>query len=1427
MNRSTRLRACGGILAALFMVCPAWGATVIYVDAGATGADDGTSWADAYPSVQPALDAAEAGDEVWVAAGTYVENVTLKDAVALYGGLAGTEDPATFDLAERDFAAHETILDGNQAGYVVSTPNGATVSTRIDGFTITNGRRGVSCYSSTPAIANNKIVNNTGRGIDMSVPSSSSSPVVIVNNTIVGNTGTGIYVSASSSSSSSMTIMHNTLTDNGDGGIAVLAGFWSAAVTTITVGDNIVTGNVRYGIGITVPYSASLVTITGNTITGNKDALDGGGIHASRGSSPSEAVLLIIGNTITGNSARSGGGIFCTLSLATITGNTITDNVASTSGGGVFSSRSAIIDNTIANNTTTGPIGVGGGICVSGQSSTATITGNMISGNTAGYGSGIYCYSTSPVITHNTITGNGIQGVDLRTLGGAGVHLELSSATITHNAITANSGGIYCTRGDPQITDCIISDNVAWQGGAIAILDGSPTITNCTFSNNMAKSGPGGGIYLDKGSPAIRNCTFIRNTAGTRDGGGISINMGTLTAVGCVFRGNKAFHGGGVHIRGGTANIASSAFAGNEAYRGGGTYTESGNLAVTNCTLSGNIASSSSSSAAGGVHGRLLGSTALTNSIVWSNIAFLSPEVYNVTSTYSNIRGGPSGEGNIELAPLFVRNPSPGPDGVWGTADDDYGDLRLQPDSPGIDAGNNAAVPADVTTDLAGQPRFMDDPRMPDGGSGTPPIVDMGAYEYREQTVATPRFDPDGGSYNLPPRVTITCTTAGASIHYTTDGSEPTESDPVIESGQSVLVSTDTPTTLQARAWKESLEPSGVKEAQYWRPVIIHVALNGSDAADGSSWATAKRTVQAGIDTAQAGDWVWVAAGTHTPTDDGDRTKSITMKADVALFGGFAGTEDPAAFTPADRDLTANETILSGDLLGNDNGQVAHNEPTRHDNSFHVVVGADNASLDGFTITGGNANGDPGAADSGGGMYNDRSSPTVANCAFKGNSAVSLGGGMYNRGNMATLVRCTFTGNVADIGGGMANDDSAVVEVRGCVFKNNAATDGFHGGAGMYNGANSDVTVTASTFTGNTGPVGGGMCNGENSRAYLTQCLFSGNHVSWSFTMGAGMLNRPDSNVTLFYCTFVGNVVAGEGGYGGAVTSWFGTTNIINSVFWGNIAAYGAQLYRVPTTAFTVTYSNVQGGWTGTGNIDADPRFASPWGNYRLLPGSPCIDAGSNTVGLPIGTTDLDGRPRIADGNGDGTARADMGAYEYAGSPTVVGLVSRKSHGAAGEFDLDLPLDGGLFAFGECRGGGMSELIITFSEPVFAADGVPDASEVSLSAGVVQDVDLAGDRITVQLSGVAETTCLALTLAGLVDAAGNPLPGQQASFRILAGDVDGDGTVGILDLMQVRNGLNQPVTDDTPQADVNADGQISVLDLVTVRNRLNASVVCP
>jgi hypothetical protein len=180
--------------------------------------------------------------------------------------------------------------------------------------------------------------------------------------------------------------------------------------------------------------------------------------------------------------------------------------------------------------------------------------------------------------------------------------------------------------------------------------------------------------------------------------------------------------------------LSNVTFSGNSAsYGGGGMFNHRSSPTLSNVTFSGNSASDG-----GGVSNEDSSPT-LTNCILWGNTASSGPQIRNDASsspsvTYSLVQGGyAAGTDIIDADPLFVRNPDPG-DGDWTTpGDNDYGDLRLRAGSPAIDAGNNTAVPAGVSVDLAGNPRFIDHPR-PDFASGTtpigtPPIVDLGAYE--------------------------------------------------------------------------------------------------------------------------------------------------------------------------------------------------------------------------------------------------------------------------------------------------------------------------------------------------------------------------------------------------------------------------------------------------------------------------------------------------------------------------------------------------------------------------------------------------------------------------------------------------------------------------------------------------------------------------
>ncbi|MHC4508192.1 MAG: WD40 domain-containing protein [Planctomycetota bacterium] len=464
---------------------------------------------------------------------------------------------------------------------------------------------------------------------------------------------------------------------------------------------------------------------------------------------------------------------------------------------------------------------------------------------------------------------------------------------------------------------------------------------------------------------------------------------------------------------------------------------------------------------------------------------------------------------------------------------------------------------------------------------------------------------------------------------------------------------------------------------------------------DGKTWATAFSDLQNALSIAQPDTEIWVAAGTYTPDrGTGARTASFHLKSGVRLLGGFDGAETSSY----QRDPYNNETILSGDLKGNDGPNFVKND----ENSYHVVTAHEtypNAVLDGFVITGGNANG-PAEFQyhDGGGIHSTANKLTLINCTFRSNSADGHGGGMYHNsgrsdlsltscafsnnrttnlphthgwgggivisGATGRMVNCTLEGNLANDGGGAFLSGTSGFVLQNCTFIGNQAL-GMGGGIRGY--GVSAYSLINCRFVGNSSHYGGGgVLNGGGCKATLVNCIFVGN----SSRHGAGgMLNWPSKSdhavARLTNCTFMANSsrvkTAGLANVGKC------SSTLTNCILWSNTdrgdSLESAQIHGERTV---IDHCCIQG-WTGklggTGNFADNPLFVDPNGpdsqigtvddGLRLSPGSPCINAGGNSA-IPADTFDLDtdgdteeripfdidGKPRILNGT------VDIGAHE-------------------------------------------------------------------------------------------------------------------------------------------------------------------------------------
>ena len=319
-----------------------------------------------------------------------------------------------------------------------------------------------------------------------------------------------------------------------------------------------------------------------------------------------------------------------------------------------------------------------------------------------------------------------------------------------------------------------------------------------------------------------------------------------------------------------------------------------------------------------------------------------------------------------------------------------------------------------------------------------------------------------------------------------------------------------------------------------------YVKVGGSGSGDCSNWDNAC-DLQAALTQADAGDEIWVAAGTYTPTEPAGREATFALKTGVKIYGGFP--EDGGTWEQ--RDWKGNETILSGDI---------GTEGDNADNSYHVVTAvgvAETALLDGFTITGGNANGAADNQKRGGGIYNVSGSPSLANLTISDNSAERHGGGVYNESGSPSLKDMTVSGNSANQWGGGFYNISGSPSLKDVKVSGNSAG---HNGGGIFNFSGNpslqDVTVSENEakFSG-----GGFYNNGGDSS--LDNVTISDNVAKQQH--GGGFYNAA-GNPSLVDVVISGNTAD----YGGGICNASGNPSLDNVTIGDNSANYdGGGIY--------------------------------------------------------------------------------------------------------------------------------------------------------------------------------------------------------------------------------------------------------------------------
>ena len=899
---------------------------------------------------------------------------------------------------------------------------------------------------------------------------------------------------------------------------------------------------------------------------------------------------------------------------------------------------------------------------------------------------------------------------------------------------------------------------------------GTETITGPAAGVTVSAGGSSRVFQLDSSVPASISGMTITGGKLYYGGAGLYNDGGTITLTGCTINGNYASYGdgAGVYNQSGTVNLIDCTISGNsdatggfgQGGRGGGVATvNGGTTTLTNCTVSGNsdlLGDGYGGNDGGGVYNDSTSTTTLANTVVVGNAGGNNPDV----------KGGFTSQGNNLIGNISTSTGWIGSD-LTGTSAapldpllaplGDYGGptqtMALLPGSPAFGAGNNALIPAGVTTDGRGLPRIV---------SGK---VDIGAFESSGFTIAltSGSGQTSSGTFPAPLVVTVTANNpvepvAGGQVTFTAPSSGASAvltGNPAIFSASGTANVTATSNAV-AGSYTVSATASGTPGAASFsltNVALVSIAVSPGnpelaeevtgqftatgtfadhstqDITDLVNWASATPTVATisgtGLATAVVPGTSAITASVAGVTSPADTLTVIALSYVVnttaddfsfsngttslreAIAGASAHPGQTITFDPTVFASAKTITLSLGQLeLSNTSGTETITSPASGvtvsasgaSRVFQVDKGV-SASISGLTIAGGNA-----GNFAGGGLLT-YGTTSLTNCTIVGNSAYS-GGGVYNHSGTLNLIDCTVSGNSTNPGPNGQSSGGGVAT----------------GGSGRAK--NGTTTLTDCTVSNNSAQDGGGVYNSIQTRY--------GDKTTLSNTIVAGNTARIFPDVS-------GSSTAGLTSQGGNLIGIIdGSTGWIGSDLTGTSAA--------PLYALLAPLGN----------------YGGPTQTIALLPGSPALGAGNNAR-IPAGvTTDGRGFNRIVSGT------VDIGAFESSGF--TIAVTSGSGQTSSGAFPAPLVATVSAKNSNEPVAGGL----VTFTPPASGASAVVTGSPAIVSASGTASVTAASNAVagsytvSATASGAAVAASFRLTNVALVSIAvspGNPelpvgVPGQ-------------------------------------------------------------------